>query len=32
MYLVQSLQIESSSRGLLMEWPITKPPESTWMD
>jgi hypothetical protein len=32
MYLVQSLQIESSNCGLLAEWPVTKPLESTWMD
>jgi hypothetical protein len=32
MYLVQSLRIESSNRGLLAEWHVTKPPESTWMD
>jgi hypothetical protein len=32
MYLVQSLQIESSNCGLLAERPVTKPPESTWMD
>ncbi len=32
MYLVQSLRIESSNRGLLVERLVTKPPESTWMD
>jgi hypothetical protein len=31
-YLVQNLQIEFSNRGLLVERPITKPHESTWMD
>ncbi len=32
MYLVQSLRIESSNRGLLVERPVTKPLESTWTD
>jgi hypothetical protein len=32
MYLVQSLRIESSNRGLLAEQHVTKPLESTWMD
>jgi hypothetical protein len=32
MYLVQSLWIEFSNHGLSVERPVTKPPESTWMD
>jgi hypothetical protein len=32
MYLVQSLRIESSNHGFLVEQHVTKPPESTWMD